>query len=121
MPISKYQIVFILIKMASYGKSGTKSNPSMTVYMVKNQTWEVYIIQAKSGKLYTGITNNLNRRFADHLMNRKGARFFRFSNPEKIVFRESCLNRSEATQKEIKIKKMSRTQKLELIQSFTHS
>ena len=83
----------------------------------QSQNWEVYIIQAESGKLYTGITNDLNRRFADHLLNRKGARFFHFSNPEKIVFRESCSNRSEATVKEIKIKKMSRIQKLELIQS----
>lgn len=83
--------------------------------MLKNSNWEVYIIQATSGKLYTGITNNLDRRFADHQNGGKGARFFRFSGPKRIVFREMHSNRSEATRREIQIKKMSRMQKLELI------
>ena len=52
--------------------------------MKKNDQWEVYMIETKSGKLYTGITNNLDHRFAAHLDGRKGARFFRFSSPEKI-------------------------------------
>jgi putative endonuclease len=83
--------------------------------MVKTKEWEVYIIQAKSGKLYTGITNDLDRRFADHRQRKTGARFFRFSSPESIKFRESHPNRSQATQREIEIKKMSRSQKLALI------
>lgn len=81
---------------------------------VESKTWEVYIIQAKSGKLYTGITTDLDRRFADHQSGRKGARFFRFSDAEKIVYRESHPNRSKATQREIEIKKMSREEKLKL-------
>lgn len=78
--------------------------------------WEVYLIRAKSGKLYTGITNNLDKRFADHIKGRKGARFFRFSSPDAIVFREVHRNRSEATKREIAIKKMTRQQKLALSQ-----
>lgn len=84
---------------------------------LKNDKWEVYIIQALSGKFYTGITNDLERRFTDHLKGRTGARFFHFSSPSRIVFRESQPNRSKATQREIEIKKMSRTQKLDLINS----
>ncbi len=80
--------------------------------------WEVYIIETVSGKLYTGITNDLDRRFEDHLNGRKGARFFHFSAPRKIIFRAACKNRSEATQREIQIKKMTRLQKLALIQLF---
>lgn len=83
--------------------------------MAKKQRWEVYIIQAKSGKLYTGITTDLDRRFGDHQKGVKGARFFRFSQAEKILFREPHLNRSRATQREIQIKKMSRPAKWELI------
>lgn len=83
--------------------------------MVKHAAWEVYIIQAKSGKLYTGITNDLDRRFADHVQRKAGARFFRFSSPESIKFREPHSNRSEATQRELEIKKMTRAQKLALI------
>ncbi len=81
--------------------------------------WQVYIIQTTSGKLYTGITTDLERRFRDHLETKRGARFFNFSNPEKILFRESYPNRSEATKREIGIKKMSRPQKLSLISSKT--
>lgn len=77
--------------------------------------WEVYIIQTKSGHLYTGITTDLERRFSDHLNGKKGARFFRFSDAEKIVFRESQPNRSTATMREIEIKKMTRKEKELLI------
>jgi putative endonuclease len=80
--------------------------------------WKVYIIQTESGKLYTGITNNLERRFAAHQNQQKGARFFHFSSPQKIVFQESHPNRSEASKREIAVKKMSRKEKLELIESM---
>ncbi|MDB6081152.1 MAG: hypothetical protein JWO53_424 [Chlamydiia bacterium] len=83
----------------------------------KSDDWRVYIIQAKSGKLYTGITNNLAKRFAAHQKGGKGARFFRFSEPEKILYQESHPNRSMATQRESAIKKMSREEKLQLIRS----
>jgi putative endonuclease len=75
----------------------------------------VYIIQAESGSLYTGITNDLERRFEEHQNHRGGARFFHFSSPEKIVFKEPHPNRSQASKRESAIKKMSRAQKLALI------
>ncbi len=84
--------------------------------MSSEARWEVYIIQAKSGVLYTGITTDLSSRFAAHQEGVKGARFFRFSEPEKIVYRESHANRSEATRREIQIKKMKRQEKLKLIE-----
>jgi putative endonuclease len=80
-----------------------------------SDTWEVYIIRAESGNLYTGITNNIKRRFSNHLKQDGGARFFRFSSPEEIVYRESHPNRSEATKREIAIKKLNRKEKLLLI------
>lgn len=80
-----------------------------------NKLWVVYIIQAKSGQLYTGITNDFERRFNAH-KNKIGARFFHFSSPEKVLFKEVCLNRSEASKREIAIKKMSREKKFELIE-----
>jgi putative endonuclease len=84
---------------------------------MKNQShWEVYIVRTKTGKFYTGITTDLDRRFSEHQEKRKGARFFRISNAESIVFREPHPNRSEATKREISIKKMSRKQKIDLIE-----
>jgi len=81
---------------------------------MENSQWEVYIIQSIDGKLYTGITNNFERRLKDH-NSQKGARFFHFSGPDKVVFREKHLNRSQASKREIEIKKLSRQEKLALI------
>ena len=81
-------------------------------------TWEVYMILTQSGKLYTGITNCLESRFSAHQGKKKGAKFFRLSAPEKIVFRESHPNRSEASKREAVLKKMSRKEKLLLISHF---
>ena len=78
----------------------------------------MYIIQNAIGKLYTGITNNLDRRYNEHQQcPKKGARFFHFSQPEKIVFFELHPNRSEASKRESAIKKMSRKEKMALIQT----
>jgi putative endonuclease len=72
------------------------------------------MIRTKSGKLYTGITKDLERRFNEH-KKKIGARFFHTSAPESIVYSESQPNRSKATKREIAIKKMTRSQKLALI------
>ncbi|MBI5273516.1 MAG: GIY-YIG nuclease family protein [Chlamydiales bacterium] len=84
--------------------------------MTSSNKWEVYIIETKSKKLYTGITNNLERRFDNHQKRQKGARFFYFSSPEKVVFRETHPNRSEALKRECAIKKLSRKEKIALIE-----
>jgi len=80
-------------------------------------SWTVYIIQAKSGSLYTGITKDLDRRVKEHRQGKKGARFFGFSEPDRVVFKESHPDRSSATKREIEIKKMNRQSKLDLIRS----
>ncbi len=78
-------------------------------------SWTVYIIQAESGRLYTGITKDLERRFKEHKEKPQGARFFRFSSPKKVVYQESQPNRSEATKRETEIKRMTRKQKMLLV------
>ena len=76
--------------------------------------WIVYIIRTQSGKLYTGITNDLERRLKAHA-NQKGARFFYFSSPEEVLFHELQPNRSAASKREAAIKKLSRAEKWRLI------
>lgn len=83
---------------------------------VKPKTeWEVYIIVTQSGKLYTGITTDVERRLTEHAETNKGASFFRFSKPCKVVFREKQPNRSAALKRECAIKKMPRQEKLRLM------
>ncbi len=79
------------------------------------QTWTVYIIQAESGKLYTGITIDLERRLAEHKSSARGAKFFRTSSPRSVVFREVRRGRGDAQRRERQIKGMSHVEKLELI------
>lgn len=82
--------------------------------MKKN--WEVYIIEAENGTLYTGITNDLEKRFSAHASS-KGARFFNTSPPKALLFRERHPSRSSASKREAEIKKLTRAEKLALIHS----
>lgn len=78
--------------------------------------WFLYIIQTKSGKLYTGITTDLERRFEEHKTNKsKKAKFFRSDPPLKIVYSEAFVDRSSASKREYEIKSLTRTKKIELI------
>lgn len=88
---------------------------------MQEKVWEVYIIETESGKLYTGITNRFDHRMKAHQTKNKGARFFYFSKPAQVVFREAHPNRSEASKREFTIKQMSRIEKLELIKTFVTS
>lgn len=78
----------------------------------KKLKWFVYIILTEKNRLYTGITTDIERRFKEHLGKRpRGAKFFRSDRPKKIVYSEVCKNRSEATKKELAIKKLTRKNK----------
>ena len=77
--------------------------------------WFVYMIRATDQSLYTGITTDVERRFAEHQSGRAGAKYFRGRSPEQVVLVESGYDRSSASIREAQIKKLSREQKLELI------
>jgi len=74
------------------------------------------MIETKSGKLYTGITTDIDRRYNEHKnLKTKGAKFFRTDPPKKIVFQENVENRSTALKREAQIKKLTRKEKLQLV------
>jgi len=79
------------------------------------KVWEVYIVRTESGKFYTGITTDLERRLAEHAGNKRGAKFFRVSECKELVFREQWENRSEATKREGAIKRLTHAGKIKLI------
>jgi putative endonuclease len=64
--------------------------------------------------LYTGITNDLQRRFKLHLEG-KGAKYTRANPPDYIAYTEPASSRSEALKREATIKKMTKQKKEELI------
>ena len=69
--------------------------------------WFVYIIRCKDGKFYTGITNNLGRRVAEHNSGH-GGRFTRFRKPVTLLYYYEVNSRSEALKKEICLKRLRR-------------
>jgi putative endonuclease len=81
-----------------------------------NKPWFVYIVEAENGHLYTGITTDIDRRFNQHQTQQGGARFFHTSPAKKLVYQETQPDRSQASKREIEIKKLSRKAKLVLIQ-----
>ncbi|MEK7630783.1 MAG: GIY-YIG nuclease family protein [Patescibacteria group bacterium] len=76
--------------------------------------WLIYILLCKDGSLYTGITNDLAKRFAAHKAG-KGGSYTRSHLPKKIVYRERASSRGKALQREAAIKRMARAKKLQLI------
>ncbi|WP_053216968.1 GIY-YIG nuclease family protein [Virgibacillus senegalensis] len=78
----------------------------------------VYMLECKDGTLYTGYTNNLERRIAMH-ENGKGAKYTRGRGPFRLVYCQSFSTKEEAMHEEYRIKQLSRKQKDKLIKSFT--
>lgn len=78
--------------------------------------WQVYIIRCSDATLYTGITNDLERRWQQHA-SRRGARYFRGRTPVEIVYLEPGHDRSSASRREADIKKLQRADKERLIRS----
>ncbi len=79
--------------------------------------WWLYVIQTEQGALYTGITKDLLRRFKEHSEEMQGAKFFRTSPPKEVVFTAGGLTHSEALRFESRVKKLTKAQKLKLIES----
>lgn len=77
-------------------------------------SWQVYILRCSDGSLYTGITTDVERRFAQHAGG-SGAKYFRGRSPVELVFLEDGHDRSSASQREAAIKRLSRTEKRQLI------
>jgi len=76
--------------------------------------WLVYMLECSDNSIYTGITNNLDKRLKKH-QSGDGAKYLRGRLPIKLIYKELFINRSEATKREISIKKMSKKEKKILI------
>jgi putative endonuclease len=82
---------------------------------IHKESWEIYIIETETGRLYTGIAKSSVKRFDEHLHNkRKGAKFFRTDRPLRIVYIELQTTRSAALKREWEIKNLPREKKLAL-------
>ena len=76
-----------------------------------------YIILTKDNTLYCGYTDDLEKRFEAHLSG-KGAKYTKVHKPERIVYSKAFETKSEAMKEEYRIKKLSRSEKLELLKEL---
>ncbi len=79
--------------------------------------WYVYIVECSDGSYYTGITKDVKRRVLEHNYSFKAAKYTRSRRPVKLLFRHSVSTQSAALKMEIKIKKMTKKMKTNLIKS----
>jgi len=75
-----------------------------------------YIILTVNNKLYCGYTDDLEKRFQQHLCG-KASKFTRANKPVKYVYSKEYLTKSEAMKQEYRIKKLTRKEKEELIET----
>ncbi|WP_282369574.1 GIY-YIG nuclease family protein [Pseudomonas sp. PS02290] len=74
------------------------------------KSWFVYLVRAANGSLYCGISNDPQRRFAQH-QSGKGARFFSSSPAVALVYVEACRDKGDALRQERLIKKLRKSAK----------
>ncbi|MCI5642656.1 MAG: GIY-YIG nuclease family protein [Peptoniphilus sp.] len=76
----------------------------------------VYILKCGDGSLYTGYTNNLEKRLKAH-NDGIASKYTASHLPVEMVFSEECIDKSDALKKEHFIKTLTRKNKLKLIQN----
>ncbi|NOX97575.1 MAG: GIY-YIG nuclease family protein [Nitrospirae bacterium] len=78
-----------------------------------------YIVECQDGTYYTGYTNDLEKRLGEHNGSKRGARYTRGKRPVRLVWKKEYKYFKKAILEEIRIKKLTRKQKEELVKSGT--
>ncbi len=80
--------------------------------------WSLYILRCADDSLYTGIATDVARRFSEHQAEGpKAAKYTRGKGPLKLVYQKVVGTRSQASKEELRIKGLSRKEKLALVGS----
>jgi putative endonuclease len=84
------------------------------VTRTESERWHVYMLRCADGTLYTGVTNDLDRRVSAHQKG-VGARYTRSRRPVTLVYSEVAADRSAAQRREMEIKRMPVASKRHLV------
>ncbi len=74
----------------------------------------VYILRCSDGSLYTGWTNNIEKRLASHNSG-TASKYTRCRRPVEMIFKERFATKEEALSREAEIKSMTRAKKLLIV------
>jgi putative endonuclease len=80
--------------------------------------WYVYLVRAANGSLYCGISDDPQRRFLAHCKG-QGARYFKTSPAQALVYVERWPDKTEALRQERLVKKLRKSAKEALVRSYT--
>ncbi len=75
----------------------------------------VYIVRCNDASLYTGIAKDLDKRIFDHNNSKTGAKYTKSRRPVILIWSQKVADRNEASKLELKIKKMPKQKKEEMI------
>lgn len=78
----------------------------------------VYILECSDKTLYTGSTNNLEKRLSQHNNSKNGAHYTKIRRPVKLLYSEKFLTLRDSRKRECAIKKLNRKQKIDLIKKL---
>lgn len=97
-------------------KAKSKRGPKKKI----KDAWLLYILQCGDGSLYTGVTNNLDKRFEAHSRG-KGSKYTRSHLPVELVYSETCGTRVDALVREMEVKSYAKGKKQALIETYVIS
>ena len=86
----------------------------------QDKPWVLYILECSDGSFYTGITNDLGRRFQEHNEG-LASRYTRSRRPVRVCYLESYESRSSALIRECAVKLLSRKEKEVLVNSYKNN
>lgn len=87
-----------------------------SLWYTKNiRMYSLYILRCADATLYTGITTDLDRRLAEHNGRPNGAKYTRARRPVILAYARRFRSRSAAAREEARIKRLTRAEKLALI------
>jgi len=78
----------------------------------------VYILECKDQTLYVGSTNDLEKRLHEHNYAKNGAHYTKIRRPVILRYSETLKTFGEARKREVELKRLKRSEKLELINNI---
>lgn len=85
---------------------------------LEKSTNYTYILICSDNTLYTGSTNNIEKRLHEHNHSKSGAHYTKIRRPVRLVWSEKFETLSEARRKEAKLKRLTREEKLKIIKLY---
>lgn len=87
--------------------------------MNADKPWFIYLLRCADNSLYAGVTTDISRRLLEHnTCNVKGAKYTRVRRPVTLAYAEPANTRQQACQREYQIRKLSKTKKEQLVNSY---